>query len=315
MPTGRRRRQRRSTFQRTPDRRYDGVGWYPPPSTPLPADGIRARSRRGEIGETWWSRRFIELLESFDLGARLTRGRRYARAGQVLDLVVAPGEVTAHVQGSRPEPYRVRITTLTLSTKDWTRVEEVMASRAAFLARLLAGEMPRDIEEAFSETRLTLFPATARDLSSDCSCPDWANPCKHIAATYYLLAEAFDADPFLIFRWRGRDREELLARLRSRPGGAVGEAHGRDLWDVPDAEVPPLLETVDRFWEAGPGVDQPSVPPRAAAVADGILRGLDPGLVQVSGRSLVELLAPAYPAITAAAERIAIRRSAGESAR
>jgi uncharacterized Zn finger protein len=284
------------------------MGWYPPPSRPLPADGIRARSQRGEIGETWWSRRFIELLESFELGARLTRGRHYARAGQVLDLAVAPGEVSALVQGSRPAPYRVRITTLTLSAKDWTRVEEAMASRAAFLARLLAGEMPADIEEAFAETQLTLFPASARDLSSDCSCPDWANPCKHIAATYYLLAEAFDADPFLILRWRGRDREELLARLRARPGEAAGETHGRELWEVPDADVPALIETADRFWEAGSGLGQAPPRPRAATVPDAVVRGLDPALVQVSGRSLAELLAPAYVDITAYAERVALHR-------
>jgi len=104
-------RRRRS---RPPSTSY---GWYPPATRPLPADGIRARSRRGEIGETWWSQRFIEILESFDMGARLTRGRRYARAGQVLDLEVRPGEVTASVQGSRPEPYRVRVGTLTLSRR------------------------------------------------------------------------------------------------------------------------------------------------------------------------------------------------------
>jgi uncharacterized Zn finger protein len=304
---------RRSTSRRRSTRRgglfprgrsFDD--WYPPPSVPLPADGIRARSQRGDIGETWWSKRFIGILESFDLGARLVRGRRYARAGQVLDLAITPGEVTARVQGSRPKPYEVRIGMLTLPAKDWGRVEAVMASRAVFLAKLLAGEMPRDIEEAFTESRLSLFPATARDLSSDCSCPDWSNPCKHIAATYYLLAEAFDADPFLIFRWRGRDRDELLASLGASPDADGAAAHAQALWDVPSPDVPPLAETLDRFWEPGPGAGSEAVPahPRATLVPDAILRGLDPKLVEVRGRSLVELLGPAYVAIIDEAERI-----------
>ncbi len=242
------------------------------------------------------------------MGARLTRGRRYARAGQVLDLDVRPGEVTASVQGSRPKPYHVRVGTLTLSPKDWARAEEVMASRAVFLAKLLAGEMPRDIEQAFTETRLSLFPASARDLSTDCTCPDWANPCKHIAATYYLLAEAFDADPFLIFRWRGRDRDELLARLTAYPSGEAGQALAHDLWDVPVPQVPALAETVDHFWEAGDELEHAPVRPRSAAVPDGILRGLEPGLIEVVGRPLATVLAPADPAITAAAERIALRK-------
>ena len=296
--------------RRTPKRRRGAspsspYGWFPPATRPLPADGIRARSRRGEIGETWWSQRFIEILESFDVEGRLTRGRSYARAGQVLNLEVRPGEVTARVQGSRPEPYGVRVGILTLSSKDWARAEEVMVSRAVFLAKLLAGEMPLDIEQAFSETRSSLFPTSGSDLSTDCSCPDWANPCKHIAATYYLLAEAFDADPFLIFRWRGRDRQELLARLTEYHGAGSGQTLAHDLWDVPAQPVPALAETVDHFWEAGEEFEEAPARPQAAAVPDGILRGLDPGLIDVAGRPLAGVLAPLYQAITAAAERVA----------
>lgn len=236
------------------------------------------------------------------MGTRLTRGRSYARAGQVLSIEVEPGEVTAQVQGSRRLPYEVRIGTLTLSSKDWARVEEVMASRAVFLAKLLAGEMPHEIEEAFAESRLSLFPMSPGDLSSDCSCPDWANPCKHIAATYYLLAEAFDADPFLIFRWRGRDRDELLARLAVHPAGA-GETQARDLWDVPTVDVESLADSIDHFWDADETIAPPPHHPRSAAVADGILRGLEPGLIDVAGKPLATVLAPAYPLITAETRR------------
>ena len=183
-----------------------------------------ARSTRGQIGDTWWSQRFIAVLESSAIGGRLQRGRRYARTGQVLSLEIVPGQVRASVQGSRPKPYRVFIETDVLTDSEWDSIEDVMASRAVFLAKLLAGEMPEEIEEAFVECSTTLFPAPGDDLDDDlvsaCSCPDWENPCKHVAAVFYLMAEAFDRDPFLIFAWRGRDKERLLADLRERRRGA-----------------------------------------------------------------------------------------------
>src|SRR5437588_12759165 len=91
-----------------------------------------------------------------------------------------------------------------------------MASQAIFAAKLLAGEMPQDIEEAFSAVQISLFPLATTDLDTDCSCPDWANPCKHIAAVYYLLAERFDEDPFLIFKLRGRTKEQIIQVLREK---------------------------------------------------------------------------------------------------
>ncbi len=242
------------------------------------------------------------------MDTRLARGRRYARAGQVLDLDVRPGEVGARVQGSRRQPYQVRVVTPTIALEDWLRVEQAMATRAVFLAKLLAGEMPRDIEEAFAEARLSLFPSSGDDISADCSCPDWANPCKHIAAVYYLLAEAFDDDPFLIFRWRGRDRDELLADVLARPRGDLGIAGARDLWDVPELAVPALDDAIDHFWEGGDAVGHSARRPRAAVIPDAILRGLERGMIDVAGTPLAEVLAPAYPAIAAAAEQAALRK-------
>ncbi len=151
--------------------------------------GIKAQSTRGAIGESWWSKRFIGVLESFAMGTRLARGRNYARKGQVLTLDVSPGLVSSSVQGSRPTPYRVKIKITPYDRPTWTRIEQAMAGQALFLARLLAGEMPAQIEEVFAETGSPLFPARSGDLDMSCSCPDWAMPCKHIAATFYLLAE------------------------------------------------------------------------------------------------------------------------------
>ncbi len=175
--------------------------------------GIRARSKRGAFARSWWARRWLAVLEALQLGGRLARGRAYARAGQVMDLSIEEGLVTARVQGSRKEPYDVTIRVTPLSSGEWRRVAAVLGREVVFLARLLAGEMPTDIERAFEKAGLSLFPTRIRQLATACSCPDASNPCKHIAAVYYLLGEEFDRDPFLIFRLRGMSREELLLVL------------------------------------------------------------------------------------------------------
>src|SRR5947209_1370390 len=160
--------------------------WYFPPSRPRQAKGgIKAQSKRGSFGESWWAKRWIAVLESFDIGARLGRGRSYARNGQVLAVDIGKGMVKAKVQGSRPTPYAVTIKVKSLSAADWKKLAKALAGQALFAAKLLAGEMPQDIEQAFAKIGLSLFPEKLGDLATECSCPDWSNPCKHIAAVYY----------------------------------------------------------------------------------------------------------------------------------
>jgi uncharacterized Zn finger protein len=120
-------------------------------------DGIKAKSKKGAIGKEWWSKRFVNVLESFDIGARLTRGRSYARKGQVISIDVQKGVVKAKVQGTRPEPYDITIKFAPISDEDWDEVIGAMASKAVFAAKLLSGEMPQDIEEAFSEAKVSPF--------------------------------------------------------------------------------------------------------------------------------------------------------------
>jgi uncharacterized Zn finger protein len=261
------------------------------PSRPLEAEGgIRARSQRGAIGEQWWSRRFTDVLESFGMTGRLARGRNYARRGQVLGFEISTGYVTAQVQGSRPKPYRVRIQVTPLTTPQWRRVEQALAGQALFRAKLLAGEMPPEIEEVFADCGTPLFPRSARDLEMSCSCPDWEVPCKHLAAVCYVLAEAFDVDPFGILAWRGRDREELLAALRLR---AAGEAEAaRPLIDVTDR---PLAECVADYWSPGMSAARlRALPPVPAAPPDLLLRTFEPPPVVVRDHDLVTLFTPAY---------------------
>jgi len=268
-------------------------GWqdWPPPSRPLPAEGgIKARSKRGSIGEQWWSRRFIDVLESLGMSGRLARGRNYARRGQVLGFEISCGYVTAQVQGSRPRPYRVRIQVTPLTTPQWRKVEQALAGQALFRAKLLAGEMPREIEEVFADCGTPLFPRWARDMEMSCSCPDWGVPCKHLAAVCYVLAEAFDLDPFGILAWRGRGREDLLSSLRRLTAGEVGAV--RPVIDVTDR---PLAECLADFWSPGMSPARlRGLPPTPATAPDLLLRTFEPPPVLVRGQDLHTLLSPAY---------------------
>jgi uncharacterized Zn finger protein len=224
---------------------------YYPRSRPRQAKGgIKAQSRRGAFGTSWWAKRWIEVLEGFNLGARLARGRSYARGGQVLSIDVDRGEVKARVQGSRPKPYAVTIGVKTLSAVDWKKVTEALSQQALYVAKLLAGEMPQEIEDVFRQVKLSLFPEKAKDLVTECSCPDWSNPCKHIAAVYYLLGEEFDRDPFLLFKLRGLGREELLGRL----GESGGKGRAAKAVDAQADAAPPEPLPVDAagFWSGSP---------------------------------------------------------------
>jgi uncharacterized Zn finger protein len=281
----------------------------------LPArDGIKARSTRGDIGETWWSRRFIAALQEVADAGRLSRGRSYARSGQVMDLRVEPGAVTARVQGSAPRPYAVRLGLTPFTDAEWARAEDALAGQALFLAALLAGEMPQDVEQAFAAAGLSLFPSKARELKSECSCPDATNPCKHVAATYYILAEAFDADPFLVLRWRGRARDDLLARLRElRAAQPVDDAPsapaGTDAVDAVDAVDAAPAD----FWRAGAELASLAFSPRAPAVADAVCRQLGPLPPEAGGPEADAALSADYATFTRAAERRAFGGAAAPS--
>ena len=200
--------------------------WWERHGPRLPSHGIKAHTRRGQFGQTWWASRWIAALERLVNQARLARGRTYARAGQVVSLDVTRDGVEAVVQGSRAEPYRVTIEFKKLSDAEWDRVIDAMAGEAIYAARLLSGEMPETIEDLFASAGVALFPATEGDMRTRCTCPDWANPCKHIAAVHYLLGERFDQDPFLMFLLRGRTRDEVLSALRARRGAGDLESGG-----------------------------------------------------------------------------------------
>jgi uncharacterized Zn finger protein len=235
-------------------RDFDFTDGFPPSKPRDVKGGIRARSRRGAFGQSWWARRWIAVLEGFELGGRLQRARSYARRGQVVSIAVEKGRVDAVVQGSRPDPYTVTLETRTLPAGEWTRLAATLTREARFAAKLLAGEMPPDVEEAFRAAGLSLFPARREDLRTACSCPDWSNPCKHIAAVYYLLGEEFDRDPFLIFRLRGLDTTAMLATIGPadlEPETQPDVHHEIHAWKLARGEAAP-----ESFWEGSrPEVD------------------------------------------------------------
>ncbi len=229
------------------DDREDFRRGFFPASKPIAAKGgIKAGSQRGEFGKSWWAKRWIAVLESFDIGTRLGRGRSYARSGQVLTIGVEKGCVTATVQGSRPRPYAVTINVKNIPEAGWKKVAKELSSRAIYAAKLLGGEMPQDIESVFKAAGVPLFPEKLRDLDTDCSCPDDSNPCKHIAAVYYLLGEEFDRDPFLLFRLRGLDRKELFDLL----GGSVKKRAVEV--EAPVEAADPLPSDPKTFWSGRP---------------------------------------------------------------
>lgn len=182
-----------------------------------------------QFGRTWWGQRFIAALEQFTDPVRLGRGRSYASGGRILDHAVAHGTVKARVRGSinpyygvYKEPvYQTTIAIAPIAAANWTQVIRRIASRADLVTKLLQQEMPDAIEEVFAAMDLHLLPHSRRDFATTCSCPDDANPCKHIAGVCYLLAADLDRDPFLLFALRGLSRDDLHAELIRSPLGQI----------------------------------------------------------------------------------------------
>jgi uncharacterized Zn finger protein len=277
-------------------------GWYGgfyPPSVPKKAKGgVALTSRHGEIGSTWWSRRWIEVLESFGWASRLQRGRRYARQGQVTELHVTGKGATAKVQGSRPEPYKVTISLDPITPAEWARLGEALRKDLGLVAQLLAGQVPEGIEPAFSKAGLVFLPRSAKDLRTECSCPDTANPCKHIAAVHYLLAERFDQDPFLIFVLRGKSKEDVMEALSSFAPPPVQEiAQGTP--GAPEMVDHKRADLLD-YWKAGPRISAAECTPHPPTMDLAIMRRLGDPMFCHQSQWLVmkRTLAKAYATVS-----------------
>lgn len=266
-------------------------------------DGIKSQSKRGAFAKNWWAQRWIAALERLVDSGRLTRGRSYARQGQVLSIDETKDGVAARVQGSMRTPYKISIKMNHLTDAEWDKVIDALAEQAIFTAQLLAGEMPQDIEQAFEQAKVSLFPSNRRDLQTDCSCPDYSNPCKHIAAAHYILGERFDEDPFLIFRLRGRTQEQVMQELRKRRAGSDETAED----EVEEAEiVVPLEEQIENFWDVCAPLEGFAVSIRPPAIEMPLLKRLGEANF-ISEPGLQSVISAAYQAISRKAIQTAFK--------
>jgi len=183
---------------------------------PTEAQGERltSRSRRGLVGRHWWAQRWSRIIGDAGLPDRLHRGRSLARAGSVFNLRIDGGEAFGEVKQARTELHAARIRMEPILPNGWPPIIEMLCRRSHYVASLLAGILPAEIEDEFTRLGLLLFPLDWDQLESYCSCDDPADPCAHLAAVYYLVAERIDKDPFLLFRYRGCARETLLHSCR-----------------------------------------------------------------------------------------------------
>ncbi len=238
-----------------------------------------------QTSREWWAQRWVDVLESFGWVRRLARARNYAREGNVLKIEFRGSKVSALVQGTAPDPYNVSLSLDPFDDEQWQYVIEAMSERAIFSAKLLAGEMPQNIEEVFTSNGLSLFPFTKFDIHSKCSCPDPANPCKHIGAVYYILGDRFSEDPFVLFQLRGRTKEQIITALRQKRN----VQNGTPSEPLPEAQPPTPHQTLDlqRFWQYEEQLEPSLVvivpPPTTETVLD--VLGPIPLAAEVTGSS------------------------------
>ncbi|GGQ62143.1 SWIM zinc finger family protein [Couchioplanes azureus] len=240
-----------------------------------------------------YSAPFVAMFEALRMAPTFARGRRDARAGHVRSLTISSSLVVAQVRGpDDAHAFRARIAVRAFGAAEWARVEDDLAAQVRYVADLLAGRMPDDIDTVFSAAGLTLLPLSLDEVAMDCSCERWPMPCAHLAATCYALAASFESDPFGVFAWRGRGRDELLVRLSQLRGTSAHEADAAPA--APEAGNAGLGDPAD-FWGAGtPPALAPPLPPTRP---DLLLDQLDPPALRYGGRPLAELLRPAYLAL------------------
>ena len=238
-----------------------------------------------EAIRTWWGKRFIAALEQFTDSARLARGRGYANENRIKSWKLEKGAVTAQIRGNvnpyfgvyKEPTYDTRIALKAIPAEDWAVLIRHFGNRAAFVSRLLMNEVPDNIEKPFGTLDLHFLPHSAKDMQTRCSCPDYANPCKHVAGLSYFLSARLDQDPFLLFELRGLPREELFKQLRNTPLGkalaesfeaeqAVSVAVADGYFTRPVARKPPNLADPLDFWRGGKRLPEsleaePAVPP------------------------------------------------------
>ncbi|MDP5123629.1 MAG: SWIM zinc finger family protein [Cyanobium sp. MAG_04] len=242
---------------------------------------------QGLAQQPWWVEQWMELINSYRFKKRLERAWEYARSGNVTSIRFEGRRVHARVQGTDEEPYKVKLWLDVLQDDDWNYVLDALTQKARWSAQLLAGVMPQDIERAFAASGKRLFPFKLQEVRSECSCPDKANPCKHVSAVYYLMGDRFSEDPFVLFQMRGRTRAQLLTDLAKRRRKALAKQArqtaakqgSQPVAAVALQPVHPAIKDPNRWWRYGAALDSDLVVITPALEGDkaGLLRmGFDP---------------------------------------
>lgn len=263
-------------------------------------------------GRTWWGQRFLKALEGFTDEGRLQRGRSYAGPSRILEFGIDKGVVSATVRGNinpyfgvYEEPrYKSRIQLTPIPARDWKAIIAHLGSRAGLVAKLLMDEMPDNIDEALAGLKRHLLPASRKDFKqTQCSCPDYANPCKHIAGLYYRLAAELDREPLLLFELRGLSQERLRRDLRATPLGEALAAllEERDTHIVAAESCHPrprrraTLPDYERFWHGErrlPAEIEPATPASVPAIL--VKKGGDPPPFWDRDSSFIDLMEEIY---------------------
>ena len=191
-----------------------------------------------KLAKSWWGKSWNENLESYaDYENRVTRGKSYVRNNAVLDLRISKGIIKAIVQGSRAKPYEVEIQIEPLSGEKWEQVTELCNHRIDSLEQLIEGKFPKELEVLFTDRKYGMFPSP-EEIYFDCSCPDWASMCKHVAATLYGIGARLDINPMLFFELRDLDGQELIRKsMDQKLESMMKNAGKKSKREIPDKDI------------------------------------------------------------------------------
>jgi len=228
----------------------------------------------------WWSNQFIEALESYTEPGRLKRGRSYSSSYRLKSFEIDGGLVLAKVRGSvnpyfgvTKEPtYVTSLEFRPISRAHWASAIARISTNAGLISKLMMNEIPDNIEDSFSQLNLKLLPQGINDCKTSCTCPDFSNPCKHVAGLFYRVAQELDQDPFLLFQLRGLPKDALLQELSKSPLGqalcgelsedAVTAEPVASLYCRPEVVTAPPDLSLRDFWQ-GASAAVPAAPASA----------------------------------------------------
>lgn len=216
-----------------------------------------------QFGSTWWGNSWLRALSHIDYSNRLPRGARYARNGSVKSIDISFNDIQARVQGRRRSPYRINISAPTFSTAQKRKIKQIITENPYYMSQLAARKLPETLLDDVKKEEIHLFPTSWRDLDMHCSCPDWAVPCKHLAAVIYIVANEIDKNPFLVFHLHNYDLLKDLTTLLDASGDTSGYDDIPLLKQILKASPESSEPTPSDFYEHAAQIDFSQIPPLA----------------------------------------------------